>query len=145
VVGCPEEMPMPEVNLTMFNNIIAFNSDPLEGGATGIYLGAGVHLDEHHNLFFSRADEEITWDSVMGDELGFNREEIANSTWTNHAGQGLGDLVYDPLFVSGWTEVDLRLRAAGPAIYAGVKAKSPEEDTLPKERDDQPDMGAYES
>ena len=144
VVGYPEEIPKPLVNLTMVNNIIAFNSDPLDGGATGVYLGAGVQLSEHHNLYFSNDGEEITAEFISGHDIAFSREEITNGVWASFSGGGAGNLTTDPMFVSGWPEVDLRLQPGSPALNAGAPDLAPTEDGLSNPRDSQPDIGAYE-
>jgi hypothetical protein len=144
VVGYPEELAKPEVNLTMVNNIFAFNTDPLEGGATGIYLGAGVKMVEHHNVYFSSVDGEITAFSKTGQERWFSRQEIGDGTWLAFLGQGTGSLVLDPQFIFGWPDVDLQLRPSSPAINAGAPELAPDVDILSNPRDDQPDIGAYE-
>lgn len=120
VVGYPEEIPKPLVKLTMFNNIFAFNADPQDGGPTGVYLGPGVQLTEHHNVYFSSPGEEITAEFVTGHDSGFTREEIADGTWASITGQGAGNLTIDPLFTSGWPNVDLRLQPNSPAINLGA-------------------------
>jgi hypothetical protein len=145
VVGYPEEMDSPPVDLTLVNNIFAFNSDPLEGGSTGIFLGPGVHLlREQGNLFYSRADGEITAEFVRGRDSDITRDEIANGTWAQLSGCGEGDLTSDPLFMSGWQEVDLHLQAGSPALNAGYVDGAPTDDVDGHARDAEPDMGAYE-
>jgi hypothetical protein len=142
VVGYPEELAKPEVVLTMVNNILAFNATPLEGGGTGVYLGPGVTLVEGHNLYFSRESEEIMVN--ISDDPGFAQEDILSGRWHAFSGQGEGDLAEDPLFVSGWPEVDLHLQPNSPAINAGSNKLAPEADITLSARDDKPDMGAYE-
>ncbi len=145
VVGYPEEMESPPVMLTLVNNIFVFNADPIEGGATGIYLGPGVSLvREGNNLFFSRADGEITAEFASGRDTDFTRAEIADGTWAGYSGQGQGDLTDDPLFVGGWPQPDLRLQPGSPAINAGTAEGAPAEDVEGHARDAQPDLGAYE-
>lgn len=94
-------MDSPAVVLTLMNNIFAFNADPTNDGPTGIYLGTGVRLTEHHNLYYSREDGGITADFVHGRDADFTRAEIADGTWTFETGQGQSDLTADPSFVSG--------------------------------------------
>jgi len=142
VVGYPDENPKPEVKLTMVNNIFAFNT--VEGGPTGVYIGPGVELNESHNLYFSRLDGEITFDKGSEQEIWVTREEITNGSWASISGEGKGDLISDPLFISGWPDVDLRLQQNSPAINAGDKKIAPDEDVILDSRDDQPDIGAYE-
>jgi hypothetical protein len=145
VVGYPEEMESPPVTLTLANNIFAFNADPLEGGSTGIYLGPGVNLaGEGHNLYYSRADGEITAEFVGGRDPDFTRAEIAGGTWAQFSGQGQNDLAADPFFASGWPAVDLRLQETSPAVNAGGVAGAPAEDANGRPRDAQPDIGACE-
>ncbi len=145
VVGYPEEMASPPVKLTLVNNIFAFNADPLEGGATGIYLGSGVSLvREGHNFFFSRAEGEITAEFVGGRDSDFTRAEIADGTWARFSGQGENDLTTDPLFTSGWPGVDLHLQASSPAVDAGSADGAPTEDAAGQPREAAPDIGAYE-
>jgi hypothetical protein len=146
VAGYPEEMESPPVNLTLVNNVFAFNADAIEGGATGIYLGPGVILErEENNLYWSREDGEITADFVSGRDADFIRAEIADGTWDSYSGQGNGDLTSDPLFVAGWPEADLRLQAGSPALDAGAADTAPSDDVEGRDRDATPDLGAYET
>ena len=142
VVGYPEELSKPEVQLTMFNNIFAFNADPLEGGPTGVYLGPGVKINEGHNLYFSNPEEEITVEVAEG--IGFSRQDIQEGNWSDYANQGEGDLAQDPLFVSGWPNVDLNLNSNSPVINAGTSDHATKVDVLFISRDDMPDLGAIE-
>ncbi|MDT8382632.1 MAG: right-handed parallel beta-helix repeat-containing protein [Brevefilum sp.] len=142
VIGYPGEIPKPEVNLTMVNNIFAYNT--VEGGPTGVYIGPGVQLNESHNLYFSRVDGEITFDKGSEQEIWVTRQEIIDGTWESTSGGGEGDLIVDPLFISGWPDVDLRLQPNSPAINAGDKGFAPDEDVMLNLRDDEPNMGAYE-
>ncbi len=145
VAGYPEEIqPYPPVTLTLVNNIFAFNAGPLDGGPTGIYLGGGVRLVEHHNLYYSRADEEIVAEFVSGHDSAFTRAEIADGTWTSHTGQGQGDVTSDPRVTAGWPGVDLHLQAASPAVDAGSSGGAPAEDIEGRPRGASPDIGAYE-
>lgn len=145
VAGYPEEiLPYPPVTLTLVNNIFAFNTGPDVGDATGIYLGGGVQLTEHHNLYYSREDGEITAEFVNGRDPDFTRAEIEDGTWTSYSGQGQNDLTSAPLFVSGWPAVDLHLQESSPAVDAGSAAEAPSDDAEGHSRDAQPDLGAYE-
>jgi hypothetical protein len=145
VVGYPEEMAAPPVDLTLVNNLLAFNADPTEGGPTGIYLGPGVRLvRESHNLYYSREDSEITAEFVRGRDPDFSRAEIAAGTWAQFSGQGQGNRTADPLFVSGWPQADLRLQASSPALDAGTPEGAPADDIEGHPRDARPDLGAYE-
>lgn len=145
VAGYPEEiLPYPPVTLTLVNNVFAFNADPTDDGPTGIYLGEGVQLTEHHNLYYSRADGEITAEFVSGRDSDFTRSEIAGGTWTTFTGQGQGDVTDDPLFVSGWSGVDLHLQENSPAVNTGSAVGAPSDDLEGRPRDTHPDMGAYE-
>jgi hypothetical protein len=142
--GYPEGKPLPEVKLTLVNNILAFNADPLEGGAVGIYLGPGVRLTESHNLYFSRADGEITAEFITGHDPDITRQEITDGIWSSLSENGDGDIVADPLFISGWPEVDLRLQPASPAFDAGDPQYAPADDLDGQPRVGNPDLGAYE-
>lgn len=145
VAGYPEEvLPYPLVDLTLVNNVLAFNTGPEVGGPTGIYLGGGVDLTEHHNLYHSREDGEITAEFVEGRDPDFTRSEIENGTWTTYTGQGKADITTDPLFVSGWPVVDVHLQAGSPAVNTGSIADAPSHDAAGSPRDAQPDLGAYE-
>jgi len=133
------------IQLTLVNNIFAFNTSPQVGdGPTGIYLGAGVQLSEHHNLYWSRQDGEIEAEFVTERDPWFTRAEIADGTWTSVTGQGQGDVTVDPLFVSGWSEVDLRLQSGSPAVDAGSPDDAPSDDAEGNPRTGTPDIGAYE-
>jgi hypothetical protein len=145
VAGYPEEMDAPPVALTLVNNIFAFNADPTDGGPTGIYLGPRVTLvREAHNLYYSRADGEITAEFASGRDVDLARAEITDDTWTSLTGQGRGDLATDPLFVSGWPEVDTCLQAGSPAVDAGSAEGAPADDVVGRSRDAVPDIGACE-
>jgi hypothetical protein len=145
VAGYPEEIASPPVNLTLVNNIFAFNAGPTDGGSTGIYLGPGTSLvREDHNLYFSRVDGEITAEFITGRDPDFTRDEIANGTWNAFTGRGQGDVTTDPLFVSGWPSVDLNLQEHSPAVNTGSADGAPAGDVVGYPRDAQPDMGAYE-
>jgi hypothetical protein len=145
VAGYPEEIhPYPPVTLILVNNIFAFNADPTDGGPTGIYLGGGVQLTEHHNLYYSREDGEITAEFLDGHDPDVTRAEIANGTWTTLTGQGQNDLTSDPFFVSGWSAVNLHLQQSSPAVNTGSAAEAPANDAEGRPRDPQPDIGAYE-
>jgi hypothetical protein len=145
VAGYPEAVQSPPVTLTLVNNIFAFNADPTAGGPTGVYLGPGVNLvREEHNLYYSRADGEITAEFVSGRDVFFTRAEIADGAWARIAGLGQNALTSDPLFVSGWPDVDLRLGAGSPAEDAGSAEGVPAGDADGAPRGARPDLGAYE-
>jgi len=74
----------------------------------------------------------------------FTRAEVADGTWAASTGQGQGDVVADPLFVSNWPEVDPHLQAGSPAVNAGSVEGAPSDDIEGHPRDDHPDIGAYE-
>ena len=59
-------------------------------------------------------------------------------------GQSQNDVTDDPLFASGWPEVDLHLQASSPAVGAGSAEGAPADDAEGRPRDAQPDLGAYE-
>jgi len=145
VAGYPEEMESPPVALTLVNNIFAFNADPT-GEPTGIFLGPGVNLvREDHNLYWSRVDGEITAEFVSGrEDSDFTRAEIADGTWASYTGQGQGNITSEPLFGSGWPEVDLRPQAGSPAVNAGGTEGVPADDIEGRLRDAASDIGAYE-
>jgi hypothetical protein len=127
VVGYPEEIDEPQVDLLLVNNIFAFNVGPQVGDPTGLYLGSGVNLTEHHNLYFSRVDEEIT-----AEFLGFevSRQSIAEGNWQDRSGQGSDDLAVDPLFLSSFPDVNLQLQPGSPAIDAGDQRVCPSTDAF---------------
>jgi hypothetical protein len=145
VAGYPEELASPPVTLTLVNNIFAFNADPTDGGSTGIYLGPGVDLvREEHNLYYSRADGEITAEFVSGHDPDFIRTEITDGTWTAYSGQGQGNVTDAPLFVSGWPGANLHLQQNSPAVDASTATGAPSGDLEGRPRDVTPDLGAYE-
>jgi hypothetical protein len=126
------------------NNIFAFNTGPEQGSPTGLYLGEGVQLTEHHNLYWSRDDGEIEAEFVSGRDPSFTRAEITDGTWAAFTDQGYGDVTADPLFVSGWSDVDLHLQAGSPAVDAGCTCAADSDDAEGRPRDAAPDIGAYE-
>jgi hypothetical protein len=149
VAGYPEEIPSPQVDLLFANNVLAFNTGPGVGDPTGIYLGPGVQVTEHHNLYFSSIDNEITAEFLGMD---ITRQDLADGSWTDRTGQGQNNLVLDPLFISGWPQVDLLFRPDSPAVDAGDNPSCPAEDYLgnprpvdgDKDGDAVCDIGAFE-
>jgi hypothetical protein len=126
--GYPEEIvALPQVELLLANNIFAFNTGPEVGDPTGLFLGPGVNITEHNNLYFSSEDSEITAEFI---EAEFTRQELTDGTWANRTGQGQGNLGDDPLFISGWPEVNLHFQSGSPAIDAGDNASCPADDYL---------------
>ena len=130
--GYPEDIvSLPEVNLLLVNNIFAFNTGPEVGAPTGVYLGPGVEITEHNNLYFSREDGEITSEFLDRD---ITRQELADGTWADLTGQGQNNLTSDPLFASGWPDVQIDLQSSSPAIDAGDSAFCPAEDVFGNSR-----------
>ena len=127
VVGYPEEIDEPQVDLTLVNNIFAFNTGPQLGEPTALYLGSGVKVTERHNLYFSRTSEEITAE-FLGREI--SRQDFEDGIWSDLTGQGQGSLVIDPRFLSGWPEVDVALQTGSLAIDAGDLESCPEVDAF---------------
>jgi cysteinyl-tRNA synthetase len=124
--GYPEEIvALPQVDLLLVNNIFAYNTGPDVGDPTGIYFGPGVTLTEHHNLYFSREDGEITAEFL---EREFSRLEIEDGFWVSQTGQGSFTQTNDPFFSSSWPQVDLNLQEVSPAIDAGDPELCPSED-----------------
>lgn len=145
IAAYPEIGFSPAVTLTLVNNIFAYNADPTEGGATGLFLGEGVNLlREEDNLYFSREDGEISAEFVTGRDPDITRTEIGDGTWASLSGQGQGDLVVDPRVVAGWPSVDLHLQSDSPAIDTGSATGAPIDDVEGRGRDASPDIGAYE-
>ena len=115
VAGYPQDDGAADLDLTLTNNIFAFNGSDATDGPTGIYLGPGVTLvDSGGNLFFSREDTEIEAGFVTDRDPAFSRDDINSGAWSAASGT-TGDFVADPLFVSGWPEVDLSLSPESPA------------------------------
>lgn len=149
VVGYPEEISEPQVDLTLVNNIIAFNTGPKVGDPTGIYLGSGVDLTEYHNLYFSSEDGEITAEFL---DWEFTRQELIDGRWSEQTKQGIGDLFEDPLFLPSWSETEMQVQTGSPVIDAGDNSLCPTEDALgnprPVDGDDDEnavcDIGAVE-
>ena len=144
VAAYPEDGVSPPVTLILINNIFAFNTGPQVGDPTGVYFGPGAKATEHHNLYWSREDGEIQAEFVKGHDSWFTRADIADGTWSKVTGQGQGDCVADPLFVVGWPQVDLHLKAGSPAMKAGSGSGAPADDIEGHRRGSQPNIGAYE-
>ena len=116
------------------------------GGPTGIYLGAGVTLvQEGHNLFYSRIDGEIEAAFVSG-ETWFSRDRIADGSWATTTGQGIGNVIRDPLFISAWPNPDLHLTPGSPAIDTGmfIEDLTTDVENHPRPSGNGCDIGAYE-
>jgi len=122
VAAYPEEgQPPAKIELTLTDNIFAFNTGPEVGTPTGIYLGAGVTLvSESGNVFFSRDDCEIEAAFVTGRDPCFTQDEIRGGVWGKISGQGVDDLAVDPMFTAGWPDVDVRLLPGSPAVGSGA-------------------------
>lgn len=134
----------PPIELMLRNNVFAFNGGPAHGEPTGLYLGTGVRwIGEGNNLFWSRPDAEITWETGSGSRE-ISRADIDAGPWSGGQGPEARDVAADPRFVSGWPEVDLRLRADSPALDAGASGDAPATDLEGKARTGRPDLGAYE-
>ncbi|MGD8760237.1 MAG: choice-of-anchor Q domain-containing protein [Anaerolineales bacterium] len=90
--------------------------------------------------------------ATKDDRVLLVRQAIADGSWTNRTGQGQGDLIGDPRFVSGWPTVNLDLLPDSPVIDAGDSAYCPAEDVAGNPRpadgngDGEPicDVGAVE-
>ena len=135
-----------EIDLTLINNIFAFNTGPQVGTPTGIYLGSGVTLvEEGNNLFWSREDGEIQAEFAPG-KSWFSRSDIVAGNWRQLTGQGRDDICIDPNFVSGWPEADLHLSSQSPAVDKGRGEGAPVVDLecMFRPAGAGPDMGAYE-
>jgi hypothetical protein len=146
VAGYPEDGISAEIDLLLSNNIFAFNTGPQVGTPTGIYLGQGVNLvQEGNNLFWSREDCEIEAAFVEGDH-DFSRAAIEDGTWAAASGQGNGEVTSNPLFISGWPDVDLHLGNLSPAIDAGTSENAPSVDCecMLRPAGNGYDIGAYE-
>jgi hypothetical protein len=146
VAAYPENGSSSSITLTLRNNIFAFNCREALGGPTGLYLGVGVQLaGEGYNLFWSREDEEILAEFVSGDQE-FSRTAILDGTWAAATGQGQGDRAADPMFVAGWPDVDVHLRASSPAVDHGDATGAPSNDLSgePRPQGNGWDIGAYE-
>ena len=134
------------VQLTLVNNIFAFNSSDEMGGPTGLYLGEGVMLvEERNNLYFSREDGEIEAEFLIGNPW-ISREQIQNGEWTLKTNQGIGDLCMDPYFMSTYPDYDLNLVSSSPAIDAGIQIDTIRIDIYrsPRLQGAASDMGAIE-
>ena len=76
---------------------------------------------------FSSVDNEITAEFLGAD---IARQELANGSWTDRTSQGQNIITNDPLFLSGWPQVDLNFQPDSPAIDAGDNTLCPAEDQL---------------
>lgn len=115
VAGWPQDDGAAQLDLTLTNNIFAFNGSDATDGPTGIYLGPGVRLvSSGGNLFFSRDDVEIEAQFVTARSVEFSQADISSGGWAAAAGV-IGDFVGDPLFAAEWPDVDLALSPGSPA------------------------------
>jgi hypothetical protein len=120
VAGYPQDDGAAELDLTLTNNIFAFNGGDVTDGATGIYLGPGVTLvNSGGNLFHSREDSEIEAAFVAERDPVFSESDISGGAWAAASGT-TGDFVGEPRFRAGWPEVDLALSAESPARGAAL-------------------------
>jgi len=103
-------------------------------------LSGSLQLTEYHNLYHSREDGEITAEFVEGRDSDLTRAEIGDGTWTSYSGQGDDDQTANPLFVSGWPAVNLKLQEDSPAIDVGSAADAPSTDAEGHPCADQPDL-----
>lgn len=144
VAAYPETGESAAINLTLVNNIFAFNTGPDVGTPTGLYLGEGVTIVlEDGNLFYSRDDCEIEANHLPDrDDPCITQADIENGVWADITG-GAASQTADPQFVAGWPEVDLHLREGSPAVDQGA-ADPGLLDADSRPRDDRPDAGAYE-
>ena len=78
-------------------------------------------------MYFSSIDSEITAEFL---ERDITRQELADGVWTDLTGQGQNDLTDDPLFLSGWPQVNLQVESTSPGIDAGDNYFCPAEDHL---------------
>ncbi len=126
-----------QIELTLLNNIFAFNCSDQMGGQTGIYLGEGVTLvSEGYNCFWSRGDGEIQAEFVSGDSW-FSRSDITDGSWAVATGQGAGEVLADP-YLNDPAHFDFRLHQQSPSIDAG----HPDNQYLDK-NGTRNDIGAY--
>ena len=134
------------IQLTLVNNIFAFNSNEAMGGPTGLYFGEGVHLvHEGNNIYWSRRDGEIQAEFISTDPW-VSRAQLTDGSWAASTGQGEGNITEDPLFVSGWPDVNLRLNSSSPAIDHGLAQYAPATDVYsqPRPAGTRADIGAVE-
>ena len=135
-----------ECDLTLLNNVFAFNCSDDHGGPTGLYLGEGVSLiREGYNLYWSREYGEIQADFIPGDPW-ITREMITDGTWTAATGQGEGNRTSDPQFYSGWPNVNPHLNSESPAIDTGceISGMTTDVDGNSRPSGNGYDIGAYE-
>ncbi|MBI5869588.1 MAG: right-handed parallel beta-helix repeat-containing protein [Actinobacteria bacterium] len=144
-VGYEEGAALTGIDLTMVNNIFAFNTGPEVGSPTGIYLGPGVNITaESNNLFFSRDDCEIQAD--LTSQGCFTQADITGGDWTAETGTGTGDLSADPGFTDA-AAFDLHISRDSPAVDTATATGAPiiDMDGHLRPRGAGFDIGAYEA
>jgi predicted GH43/DUF377 family glycosyl hydrolase len=153
-------------NLTMTNNVIAFNTGP-DGDGIIVWSGSGSGLadvDIINNTIVSNATDAIgvgdgtvlVRNNVLyGHEGDGAINQYGDSTitsdhnvfwgnaWISDVPTGTGDIEVNPLFVDA-ASGDFHLQAGSPCINAGTSTGAPAVDIEGTPRGATPDIGAYE-
>lgn len=121
--------------VSLVNNIFAYNY----GGVH--FCSSAVLEKEEHNIYWSRADAEISISNRR-----YSRSEINDGVWFKETGRGGHSFCVDPLFVDPSCH-DFRLAKNSPAIDRGAKEDAPVTDINGSVRPQgwSIDIGPYES
>ncbi|BAF59283.1 MAG: hypothetical protein HPY89_04345 [Pelotomaculum sp.] len=134
LVAAPEAGAAP-ARVTLVNNIFAYNYG-------GVHFGSSAMLErEDHNIFWSRADAEISSSTRR-----YSRAEINEQIWFKETGRGEKSFCRDPLFVDP-SRGDFRLARNSPAIDRGAGEGAPGTDIngMVRPQGRGVDIGPYES